>query len=78
MKNILETIIKDLVEKPDEVSINEVIGEKTTVYKVMVAEEDMGKVIGKNGKIAQSIRSIMKSIASKQQKRVTVEFIDQR
>lgn len=78
MKNILETIIKNLVEKPNEVSINEIIGETTTVYKVMVAEEDMGKVIGKNGKIAQSIRSIMKSISSKQQKRVTVEFIDQR
>ena len=76
MKNILETIIKSLVEKPDEISINEIVGEKTIVYKVNVAEEDMGKVIGKNGKIAQSVRSIMKAIASKQQKRVSVEFID--
>lgn len=76
MKNILETIIKNLVEKPDEISINEIVGEKTIVYKVNVAEEDMGKVIGKNGKIAQSVRSIMKAIASKQQKRVSVEFID--
>lgn len=76
MKNILETIIRSLVEKPEEISINEIIGEKTIVYKVAVAEEDMGKVIGKNGKIAQSIRSIMKGIASKQRKRVTIEFID--
>ena len=76
MKDILETIIKNLVEKPDEISINEIVGEKTIVYKVTVASGDMGKVIGRNGKTAQAIRSIMKSVASKQQKRVSIEFID--
>lgn len=75
MKEILETIIRNLVEKQDEVSINEIIGEKSVVYEVKVAETDMGKIIGKQGKVAKSIRTIIKAVASKEEKRVTIEFI---
>ena len=76
MKEIIETIILNLVDNKDAVSVNEVQGEKSIVYEVKVAEEDMGRVIGVQGKIAQSIRAIMRSIANKKDKRVTVEFID--
>lgn len=76
MKEILETIIKNLVTDTEGVSINEVQGEKSIVYEVKVAEKDMGKVIGKEGKVAKSIRTIIKAVAAKEEKRVTVEFID--
>lgn len=76
MKEILETIIKNLVSNTEAVSINEVQGEKSIVYEVKVAESDMGKVIGKDGKIAKAIRTVIKAVASKEEKRVTVEFID--
>jgi len=75
MKDILETIIKNLVENKEAISINEVEGQTAIVYEVKVAEGDMGKVIGKQGKIANSIRTIMKAVASKEQKKITIEFI---
>lgn len=76
MKEILETIIKNLVTDIESVSINEVQGEKSIVYEIKVAEKDMGKVIGKEGKVAKAIRTIIKAVAAKEEKRVTVEFID--
>ena len=76
MKEILETIIRNLVSDTEAISINEVQGAKSVVYEVKVAEKDMGKVIGRDGKVAKSIRTIMKSVAAKEEKRVTVEFID--
>ncbi len=76
MKDILELVIKNLVTDTDAVSINEVTGEKSIVMEVKVAEADMGKVIGKQGRIAKAIREIIRAVASKEQKRVTVEFID--
>lgn len=75
MKETLETIIKSLTEFPEQVSINEIDGEKSVVFEVKVAETDMGKVIGREGKIATAIRTVMKALASKEQKRVSVEFI---
>ena len=75
MKETLETIIKSLTEFPEQVSINEIDGEKLVVFEVKVAETDMGKVIGREGKIAAAIRTVMKALASKEQKRVSVEFI---
>ena len=75
MKDVLESIIVSLVDNKEAVSIKEVEGEKTIVYEVKVAEEDMGRIIGKQGKIANSIRTIMKAVATKEQKRVSVEFI---
>lgn len=75
MKEILETIILGLVDNKDSVQINEVDGEKSVVFEVKVAEEDMGKVIGKQGRLAKSIRTLIKSIAGKEHKKVTVEFV---
>ena len=75
MKNVLETIIKSLVDSPVAIEIKEVENEKTIVFEVKVAEEDFGKIIGRQGKIAQSIRTVMKAAASKENKRVSVEFI---
>ena len=75
MKEILETIILSLVDNKDAVQINELDGEKSVVFEVKVAEEDMGKVIGRQGKLAKSIRTLIKSIAGKEHKKVTIEFI---
>ena len=76
MKEILEVIIKNLVDNPDEVSINETTNAKSVCYEVKVAKNDMGKVIGKQGKMAKAIRSVVKAIAIKEHKKVTVEFLD--
>ena len=76
MKEVLEVVIKNLVDNPEKVSINEVNGEKMAVFEVKVAEEDMGKVIGKQGRIAKSVRTVMKAIASKDKKRITIEFME--
>ena len=76
MKDTLELIIKNLVTNPEAVSINEVAGEKSIVLEVKVDNADMGKVIGKQGRIAKAIREIVRAVAAKEQKRVTVEFID--
>ena len=75
MKDILQTIILDLVDEKDAVEINEVNGEKSVVFEVKVAEGDMGKIIGKQGRLAKSIRTVIKAVANKESKRVTVEFI---
>ena len=75
MKEILQTIIENLVEDKASISINEIEDERSVTYEVKVAESDMGKVIGKQGKIAQSIRTVMKAVAAKEHKRVSVEFI---
>ena len=75
MKEILQTIILNLVDNKEEVEIKELEGEKSIVFEVKVAQNDMGKIIGKQGRLAKSIRTVMKAVASKEQKRVTVEFI---
>lgn len=76
MKDILEVIIKNLVENVDEVSITEKAEAKSICYEVKVAKSDMGKVIGKQGKMAKAIRSIVKAIAVKEHKKVNIEFLD--
>ncbi len=76
MKEILTTIIKSLVTDESAISINEVEGEQSVIYEVKVAEKDMGKVIGKEGRIAKAIRTIMKALAAKENKKITIEFID--
>ena len=75
MKEILETIILNLVDDKDAVEIKELNGEKSVVFEVKVADEDMGRVIGRQGRLAKSIRTVVKAVANKEQKRVTVEFI---
>ena len=76
MKEILETIIVNLVDDKEAVEINQVDGEKSITFEVKVAEGDMGKVIGRQGRIAKSIRTIMKAFASKEHKKVSVEFVE--
>ena len=76
MKDILEVVIKNLVDNVDAVSITEKSEAKSICYEVKVAKEDMGKVIGKQGKMAKAIRSIMKPIATREHKKVNVEFLD--
>ena len=76
MKEIIETIIRNLVSEPDAISINEIQGEQSVVFEIKVAEKDMGKVIGKEGKVAKAIRTLVKAVAAKEEKRVTVEFLD--
>ena len=75
MKEILETIVKNLVDNQEAVEVKEVEGEKNIIFEVKVADGDMGKVIGRQGKIAQSIRTVMKAVANRKDKKVTVEFI---
>ncbi len=76
MKDILEVLIKNLVDNPDEVSITEKTEAKAICYEVKVSKNDMGKVIGKQGKMAKAIRSIIKAVATKEHKKVNVEFLD--
>lgn len=76
MKDILEVLIKNLVDNPDMVSIEEKTDEKSVSFGVKVAKDDVGKVIGRQGKMAKSIRSVMKAIAAKEHKKVNVEFLD--
>lgn len=75
MKEILETIISNLVENKEAVEIKELEGEKSIVYEVKVDQSDMGKIIGRQGRLAKSIRTVMKAVAGKEHKKVSVEFI---
>lgn len=76
MKNILESIILNIVDDRDAVSISEKIDGENIVYSVKVANNDMGRVIGKQGKIAKAIRTLMKSLGAKEKKKITIEFVD--
>ena len=69
MKDILQTIILNLVDNKEAVEIKELEGEKSIVFEVKVAQNDMGKIIGKQGRLAKSIRTVMKAVASKEQKK---------
>ena len=77
MKEVLETMIACLVDNRDQVCIEETINDRNIEYKVKVAPEDMGKVIGKQGRVAKSIRTVIKSVAGKEGKRVNVEFVEE-
>ena len=75
MEEILKTIISNLVDEKEAVEIKRIDSEKSIVFEVKVAENDMGKVIGRQGRLAKSIRTVMKSVAAKEHKKVLVEFI---
>jgi len=78
MKNLILTIAKSLVDKPDEVELNEIIGEKMTVFELHVAKDDLGKVIGKHGKTAQAIHTLLNATATKLKKRAVLEIIEEK
>ena len=75
MKELVEYIVKSLVDKPEAVEVNETQGEQVTIIEVRTAPEDAGKVIGREGRIANSIRTIVKAASAKQQKKVSVEIL---
>ena len=75
MKQLLEVIVKSLVDNPDMVEITESTSETSLILQLKVSQEDMGKVIGKQGRIAKAIRTVVKAAAIKQNIRVVVEII---
>ncbi len=75
MKELVEAIAKALVDDPDSVVVNEVEGNQAIILELKVAPEDMGKVIGKQGRIAKALRTVVKAAATKDNKRVVVEII---
>lgn len=76
MKELVEVITKALVDDPDSVVVTEREEKKATVLEVKVADSDMGKVIGKQGRIAKAIRSVVKAAAAKEDKKVIVDILD--
>jgi predicted RNA-binding protein YlqC (UPF0109 family) len=76
MKQFIETIVKALVDNPDQVSVSEVDGEKTTVYELRVGAGDLGKVIGKKGKTAGAIRTLLSAASAKKGKRAMLEILE--
>ena len=76
MKDLVEIIAKSLVDNPNEVHVNEIQGEQDLILELRVAPEDMGKVIGKQGRVAKAIRTVVKAAALNEDKKVAVEIID--
>ena len=76
MKELIEYIAKSLVDQPDAVKVTEVEGERTSVIELSVAKEDMGRIIGKQGKTATAMRTLLNAAGMKQKKRTILEIID--
>ncbi len=76
MKDLILVIAKALVDKPEDVVLTEIVGEVTTVFELRVAKEDLGKIIGKQGKTARAMRTILNATATKLKKRVVLEIIE--
>lgn len=76
MRDLIEYIAKALVDKPEDVSVKETEGEKTTIVELRVAQEDMGKVIGKQGRTAMAMRTILNAAATKMGKRCFLEILE--
>lgn len=76
MKELLTYIAQNLVDHPDQVSVSQCETDGETVLELRVASEDMGKVIGRQGRIAKEIRTLVRSVAQRMGKRVTVEIVD--
>jgi len=68
-------MVRALVDNPEQVQVSEIEGESVVVYEVSVAEEDLGKVIGKSGRIANALRTVVKAAALKREKKATVEIL---
>lgn len=76
MRDLVEYIARALVDDPSQVSVEEVAGQKTTIYKLRVANQDIGKVIGKDGRTARSIRAVLSAAAAKAHKRAVLEIVE--
>lgn len=75
MKELVEVIAKALVDNPDEVVVTETVKDKATIIELKVAKSDIGKVIGRHGRIAKSIRSVVKAAATKEDKKIIVDIM---
>jgi predicted RNA-binding protein YlqC (UPF0109 family) len=75
MKQLVETIAKALVDYPDQVRVKEVVTENSITYELSVAPQDMGKIIGKQGRVAKALRTVVSASAVQDHKKVTVEII---
>ena len=76
MKDFVEYIVRHLVDNPDDIDVTEISGTRTTVYELRVAQGDLGKVIGKQGQTAKSIRTLLAAAAARQGKRAVLEILD--
>lgn len=76
LRDLVEFMAKSLVDIPEEVEVNEIVGEQTTVVELRVAKEDLGKVIGKQGRTARSMRTILNAASTKLQKRSVLEIVE--
>jgi predicted RNA-binding protein YlqC (UPF0109 family) len=76
LKEVVETIAKVLVDSPDEVAVNEIDGESTTVLELRVAPQDLGKVIGKQGRTARAMRTLLRAAGMKVKKRFVLEILE--
>lgn len=76
LKDLVEFMAKSLVDVPEEVEVNEIAGEQTTVVELKVAKEDLGKVIGKQGQTARSMRRILSAASTKLKKRSVLEIVE--
>ncbi len=76
MKDLVRYIAQALVDNPDDVAVSEVEGEQTSVIELRVAKEDLGKIIGKHGRTAQSIRTILSAASAKHKKRAVLEIVE--
>ena len=74
-KELIEYIVRSLVDDPSQVRVTEVEGSSTIIYELRVAPEDMGRVIGKSGRVANAIRTLLRVVATRQGKRATLEII---
>ena len=76
LKDLVEFMAKSLVDNPEQVEVNEIVGEQTTVVELKVAKEDLGKVIGKQGRTARSMRTILNAASTKLNKRSVLEIVE--
>jgi predicted RNA-binding protein YlqC (UPF0109 family) len=76
LRELIELIIKGIVDNPDKVEINEIIGERSSIFEIRVDSSDIGKVIGRQGRNIKSIRTIVNAAAQKDDKRVIIEIVD--
>jgi len=75
VKELVEFIARELVDNPDEVEVKEIAGETSVIIELRVAPDDMGRVIGRDGRVANALRVLLRVVAAKQGKRVTLEII---
>jgi len=75
MKEFIEYLVQHLVDKPDEIQVNEIVGEQTIVFELRVADGEMGKVIGRHGQTAKSIRTLLTAVAARQSQKCVFEIL---